>query len=290
MYNSQELRCNHLTYFSSRTIQGQCWKAMYRFFTDWTQCNKKQQFSVSRWGSSSYLDALAASYSGITLTKASTADTGRRKFFLGRAGQGKEVDGKLFIISGEREPNISKHVFSFYVGVFLSDFIIGKYFWSTRVTKDSITSCLCIMYGGFSLYGGPFRRVPLYHASAWLFLSLSSCLSVCLSASQSIYLSICFSVCLAVSQSLCRRLSLYVCLSVCRSVCLNMMRMSACLSVSMSFCLTIMRLSTYLSVCMSVCRSASLVSVYPSVYWMFLSLFLPHAIYQSDPIPASMCL
>ena len=64
--------------------------------------------------------------SGNTLTKASTADTGWRKFFLSKAGQGKEVDSKLFIISGEREPNISKHVFSFYAGVFLCDFIIGE--------------------------------------------------------------------------------------------------------------------------------------------------------------------
>ena len=45
---------------------------------------------------------------------------------MGRAGKGKEVDGKLLIISGEGEANISKHVFSFYAEVFLCGFIIDE--------------------------------------------------------------------------------------------------------------------------------------------------------------------
>ena len=49
-----------------------------------------------------------------------------RKFFLGRAGTGKEVDGKLFIISGEVERNISKHGCSFYADVFLCYLSIGE--------------------------------------------------------------------------------------------------------------------------------------------------------------------
>ena len=38
----------------------------------------------------------------------------------------KEVDGKLFIISGEGERNISKHGFSFYAEVFLLGFVLGE--------------------------------------------------------------------------------------------------------------------------------------------------------------------
>ena len=50
------------------------------------------------------------------------------KFFFGGAGRctGKEVDGKLFINSGEGQRNISKHGCSFYVEVFLFGFVIGE--------------------------------------------------------------------------------------------------------------------------------------------------------------------
>ena len=45
---------------------------------------------------------------------------GRKFFFLGRAGTGKEVDGKLFIISGEVERNMSKTwMFILHGGLFM---------------------------------------------------------------------------------------------------------------------------------------------------------------------------
>ena len=70
---------------------------------------------------------VAASYSGSTPAEASTADTGWKEFFFGgMTGTGKEVDGKLFIISGEVEDNISKHGCSFYAEVFSYNFIIGE--------------------------------------------------------------------------------------------------------------------------------------------------------------------
>ena len=94
--------------------------------------------------------------------EASTAHTGWKKvfFWAGRC-TGKEIDGKLFIISSECERNISKYGCFFYDEVFLFGFVIGEKFCSKRVTKESGTSCLCIMYGGFALYGGIFKRLPL---------------------------------------------------------------------------------------------------------------------------------
>ena len=63
----------------------------------------------------------SACYSGSTPTEAPTVDTDWKEvFFWARRCTGQEVNGKLFIVSGEVEHNISKHGFSFYAVVLLN--------------------------------------------------------------------------------------------------------------------------------------------------------------------------
>ena len=85
---------------------------------------------------------------------------------------------------------------------------------------------------------GKCRRTTSYSSCAWVYVSLSACQFVCLSATLSSYLVCllppCLSACL-----------LPPCLPACLSVCLP-----ACLSVCLSVCLSI---STYHPACQSIC-------------------------------------
>ena len=92
------------------------------------------------------------------------------------------------------------------------------------------------MYSRMPLGSKSIKSFRLYVClSVCLSISLSACLPVCMSVYQSVCLSVCLSISMSVYQSVCLSVCLFVYQSVCLSVCL-----SVCMSVS-STCLNFYR-------------------------------------------------
>ena len=128
---------------------------------------------MSRRGSSSHLGTIVASYSGSTPTEASTADTGWKEGFFGQgATQIRKLTASYSLLAEKVSAVFRSMDVLSTPEVFLCDFIIGEQFCSTRVTKESGISCLCIVYGGFSLYGDLLRG-PSPNLAFFLFTNQS---------------------------------------------------------------------------------------------------------------------
>ena len=118
---------------------------------------------MSRWGTSAHLGTSCSQVLGQHPKGSVDSRYWLEGSYLGRgAPKARKLTVSCSLLAEKLSAIFRKYGCSFYAEVFLSGFVVGEYFCSTRVTKESVTSCLCNMYGCFSLYGSLFKRFPLY--------------------------------------------------------------------------------------------------------------------------------